>query len=51
MKEEERQYRREQKVQKEEQIVYVQVHYPELPVENLEIRVIKNSKFGPFSGP
>ena len=23
----------------------------ELPVENLEIRVIKNSKFGPFSGP
>ena len=23
----------------------------EVPVENLEIRVIKNSKFGPFSGP
>ena len=24
--------------------------YAELPVENLEIRVLKNSKFGPFLG-
>ena len=25
--------------------------FSELPFENLEIRVIKNAKFGPFSGP
>ena len=32
-------------------VLTVIVSYTELPDENLEIRIIENSKFGPFSGP